>query len=55
MVQRTERDDELIADFLRQAMALGKFEMMGMAGFLAADQAGLSGDRAQVRLVPVTT
>jgi len=55
MVQRTERDDELIADFLRQAMALGKFEMMGMAGFLAADQAWLPGDRAQVRLVPVTT
>jgi len=53
-MQGAEGHDKFIADFLRKTVALGKFQMMGVAGLLAADQAGLSGDSSQVSLVPKT-
>jgi hypothetical protein len=37
VMDRTERDHELVADLDTEAGALGKFDMMGMAGRPLAD------------------
>ena len=43
-----ERHGELVADLAAERPALGKAQVMGVAGFAAADQAGLLGHKAHV-------
>ena len=51
MMRAAERDREFIADLLGQSARLRKAQMVRVARFAAADEAGLSGDKAQVLLV----
>ena len=55
MVQRAERHGELIADLLGEPAALGKGQVMGMAGKFLADQTGFAGDQRQMGLVADAT
>jgi hypothetical protein len=48
MVATAERDSELVADLAAQRPALGKAQMMGIAGLPATNQAGLLGDMPEV-------
>ncbi len=46
MMAAAEWDGELVADFLIRCLALGEAEVVGIAGLMAADQAGLLCDVA---------
>ena len=48
MMTATERDSELVADFAAERPALGKAQVMGVAGFAAADQTGLLRHKAHM-------
>ena len=48
MVATAERDSELVADLAAQRPALGKTQMMCIAGLPATNQAGLLGDMPEV-------
>lgn len=41
VVDRAKGNHEFVADLLRQTMALGKFEVMGVGGLAATNQTGL--------------
>ena len=46
-----ERDGEFIADLLSEPAGLRKTQMVRVAGFVAADEAGLFGNEPQMLLV----
>ncbi|MGC1777874.1 MAG: hypothetical protein WBB34_07990, partial [Xanthobacteraceae bacterium] len=48
MMSAAEWDRELVADLAAERPALGKAEMMGIAGLATAEKAGLLGDEANV-------
>jgi hypothetical protein len=48
MMAAAERDGELVADFAAECPALGKVQVVGVAGLAAADQAGLLRDEPEV-------
>ena len=51
MVTTAERNGEFIADFEPQCARLRKTYMMRVTGVASADQAGLGGDKAQMRFI----
>ena len=52
MMRAAERDREFIADLLPKSARLRKTQMVRVAGFAAADEAGLFGHEAQMLFVP---
>ena len=54
MMQKAERNDELIADFLAETVGLGVAHVMGVRRLSTTDQTGKAGDVAQMRLVAQT-
>ena len=51
MVATAERNSELVADLAAQRPALGKAQVMGIAGLPATNQAGLLGDMPEVAAI----
>ena len=54
MMDTAKRDRELVAGFAAQGPRLHEPEMMRVGRLAAAQQAGLSGNVAKVRLVAIT-
>ena len=48
MMSSAKRDSELVADLAAERPALGKAQVMGVAGFAAADQTGLLRHKAHM-------
>jgi hypothetical protein len=51
MMTSAERDGEFVADFETEGSGLGKPQVMRIARFAAADQAGLRGHESQMGFV----
>jgi hypothetical protein len=54
-MQAAERDGELVAHPATQRASLGEAQVMRVAGPPPTNEAGLRGDKSEVRLVPVPT